>query len=291
MIRITVHINDVYSERVISVDSSHHRRIDPAEQADALSTTLLMECQPVGVKVFSDSESFESWPMRTPDMPVYYCSAVKMASSGVALKMSVADFSCETALKTLGLEPGMMDPEFLESYVSGGLYRDVGTARSVLSGVLTLSDTVGFALAPLGAFTAETPPDVVIVPTNPYGVMRLTQATSFLGERVRNESIGMHGICSESTAAPHTTGCVTASTLCSGTRHVAGWDDRLMSVGIPVALLQRVIDGLLETADRYETDERKGQMRAACSCRAPRSSRAAQGVASLRDGAGYFCGE
>jgi uncharacterized protein (DUF169 family) len=259
-----------------------------SELAEALRVTLLLPDEPVGVRLFADRDEFAAWPAPRPRTPVFYCAAVRRATLGEALKLAREDISCDTSPRTLGLEPGFLDPGFVESYVTGGLYRDTEVAESVLSDVATLSGMVGVAVAPLGMFEADSPPDVVIIATSPYGAMRTVQAARYDGQRVRAESIGMHGICAESTALPYSTGETSVSLLCSGTRHVAGWGEDLMSVGIPMDVLPLVVAGLIGTADRYEPDERKEHMRNTCRRTAGAPERVRDSLGSLSDGTGYF---
>jgi len=260
------------------------------ELAEALKTALLLPGEPVGVMLFTDPAAFEAWPFPRPEAPLYYCSAVRMASVGVALKLGLPDISCDTSPRTLGLVPGFSDPDFTQSYVDGGLYRDIDVARRILAEVATLSGTAGVAIAALGDFPAGEPPHVTIVSTTPYGIMRVTQAAAFHGHSVRNQPIGMHGICAESTAAPRLTGEVSVSLLCSGTRYISGWDEHLMSAGIPQGLLAEVVDGLLATTQRFETDERKQQMRTSCRCRPGPAPALSEEIGTLEPGTGYFCG-
>jgi len=261
----------------------------PLELAEALRATLLLPSEPVGVRLFDDAAEFESWPAPRPAEPVFYCAAVRMATLGRSLKLALEDIDCDTAPRTLGLEPGFLDEDFVGSYVTGGLYRDLAVAESVLAGVSTLEGMKGVAIGPLGAFAADNRPDVVIIATTPYGAMRTIQAALYHGGRVRTESIGMHGICSESTARPYASGEVSVSFLCSGTRYVAGWDEELLSVGIPADRLADIVAGLVDTAERYEPDERKEYMRAACSVKRPTPRRVKASLESLSDGTGYFC--
>ncbi|HSK48110.1 MAG TPA: DUF169 domain-containing protein, partial [Coriobacteriia bacterium] len=225
----------------------------PADLAAALHAGLLLDRACVGVRLFDSRAQFEAWPFPAPAAPLYYCAAVNSAAKGARLKLSANDICCDTAPRTLGLEPGFRDPEFVESYVTCGLYRNLEIAQRILADVTILEDVAGIALAPLEAFLAEEPPDVVIIPANPRAVMRVVQGAAFSGRRVRRESIGMHGICAESTAFPAISGDIGVSLLCSGTRFAAGWEDELMSVGVPWALVSELVEGLLATAERYET--------------------------------------
>lgn len=269
-------------------DDTRWNEATPGELADALRAALLLDCEPVGVKIFSDAESFAAWQAPTPEVPVSYCSAVKMASVGTSIKMQATDFSCDVAPRVLGLESSVRDEDFVATYVAGELYPDMDVARDVLADVVTLGESAGIAVAPLGAYSADALPDVVLLPTSAYGAMRVAQAAGFWGRHARSRAIGMHGVCSESTAAPCTTGEVSISLLCSGSRYLAGWDETLMSVGVPMSLASVIVSGLIRTADRFETDERKGQLRGVSGCLAPRWG--AEKGGALNDGAGYFCG-
>lgn len=257
------------------------------ELSKALETSLLLDASPVGVKVLRSQHDFNTWGFPTPPMPLHYCSAVRTASEGSSLKMAMADMGCDTAPRTLGLEPGFMDDAFIESYVTAGLYHDVEQAREILTTVETLEGVYGLALGPLEVFE-DTHPDVVIISSTPYAAMRVTQAATFSGTTVRSNNIGMHGVCSECTAAPLTTGRACTSLLCSGTRHIAGWNDDRVSTGIPAELLPGIVSALMSTLETYETDERKSEMRSSCSCAAPQPSKVAEEVSQLSEGTGYF---
>jgi uncharacterized protein (DUF169 family) len=272
--------------RTVSHGHSTWNDADAAELSDALRTCLLLGASPVGVSVIRTHEEFESYPFPKPQVAVHYCSAVKMATEGTSLKLGPEDISCDTSPRTLGLEAGFLDEDFVASYVAAGLYESVERAREILEDVTTLDSVCGVAVGPLEAFT-NIIPDVVIVPASPYAAMRLTQAASYTGNPVRNRIIGMHGMCSECTAAPMATGQVCTSLMCSGARYLADWSDDLVSVGVPFDLLPRIVATLVRTAEQYETDERKGEMQRSCGCSLmPR--RFDDDVAELSEGGGYF---
>jgi uncharacterized protein (DUF169 family) len=265
--------------------------LTPAEIADTFATALLLSLEPVGVTVFDDADRFEAWPAPRPEAPVSYCAAVRRAAGGSSIKLARQDISCDTAPRTLGLEPGFLEDAFVESYVTGGLYADRTVADAVLTGVATLEHSVGVGLAPLAAFAPSQPPDVAIVAVRPYAAMRIAQAAAFTGRIVRSAAIGMHGLCSECTAAPLRTNAITTSLLCSAARHAAGWDDHLMALGMPMRLAGDVAEGLIATAERYESDERKPLVRAACRSRLGADDSLAGALTSLTEGAAYFITE
>lgn len=264
-------------------------RATPAELAEALRATLLLPGRPVGVRLFADAAEFDAWPADRPEEPTFYCAGIRKATLGQRLKLAATDISCDTSPRILGLEPGFRDRDFVESYVTGGLYKDLTVAESVLKDVVTLEAMAGVGMGPLASFGADAPPDVVIIATTPYGAMRTVQAGLYSGERVRSDSIGMHGTCAESTALPYVTGDVSVSLLCSGTRYVAGWEEELLSIGIPMARLASIVAGLVGTAERFETDERKEYMRVACQATTRKPNKITESLENLSEGTGYFC--
>jgi uncharacterized protein (DUF169 family) len=247
-----------------------------------------MENAPVGVRLVRSASEFDSCAFPRPHRPTRYCAAVQHASEGATLKLATEDVDCQAATRMLGLETGLLDSDFVGSYVATGHYSDEARAGEVLADVAALDGIVGVVVGPLEAFDSSAPPDVVIVATLPYGAMRIAQAVGLGGGRVRGGMIGMHGICSESTAAPAATGEVCASFLCSGSRHSGGWDERHLSTGIPFGSLPDVIDGLARTAQRYETDERKAEMRTSHARAGGSMLWPHKVIPALKDRAGYF---
>ncbi len=235
------------------------------DSARILRSLLLLATEPVGVRVLRSAAEVASSAVPLAEPPLHYCSAVRRASLGESVTLTAERISCDTAPRTLGFVPGFFDDEFIESYVTVGLYADRDRADRVLADVPVLQGTSGLLVRPLVRFDAETPPDVIIMALSPYAAMRVTQAAGFHGHRVRNEPIGMHGICAECTARPILTGQASISLLCSGTRHVAGWDENELAIGVPTHVLPDIVDGLWDSVARYETDGRKDTIRRACS--------------------------
>ncbi|MBN2839603.1 MAG: DUF169 domain-containing protein, partial [Coriobacteriia bacterium] len=152
--------------------AGHYRAI-----AHALRTVLLLASGPVGVRVIRDPAEYARCPVSTPTEPLHYCAAVRRATQGESLKVALPDISCDTSPRTLGLERGFFDDDFIESYVTGGLYADRLRADLVLAGVAVLPpQTVGVVIRPLAEFSAGEHPDVALMSMTPYAAMRLTQA-------------------------------------------------------------------------------------------------------------------
>jgi uncharacterized protein (DUF169 family) len=213
---------------------------------------------------------------------------VAHAAAGDGFALSAADLSCDTASRILGFEPGFHDVEFLNSYISTGLYADRGAAEKMLSGVGVLDGAAGFLVAPLSRFDEFDQPDLVVIRATPYQAMRLVQASGYHGRRVSCEPIGMHGICAESVASTYGDHHVRLSLLCSNARSASPWGDESLAVSIAFSLLLETVVGLLATMQRYESDQGKARIRAAFASAQSRSDLLAEHVEALRDGEAYF---
>lgn len=265
-----------------------HTHRDYATLSAALEVALMLEASPVGVRIIHSAAEVSASSRLRPADPLSYCGAVSRAGRGESLLLDTAAIACDTSPRVLGLEPGFHDDDFIQSYVTCGLYRDRETADRMLADVPVLDGTLAILVRPLAEFTAAQPPHIVIVAVSPHGVMRLTQAAAYSGRRLRSDNIGMHGICAECTALPLVTGEACASMLCSAARSEGGWDMHHLGVGIPIDVLGEVVDGLLDSMRRYETDARKVEISRTCARRAPLAPGLADRVSGAARSGSYF---
>jgi uncharacterized protein (DUF169 family) len=254
----------------------------------ALRVGLLLEHGPVGMRVAHGPGIPGQTEPGPPVSPLLYCEAVARAARGEVLGLGLQDIFCDTAPLILGLQDGFDDEDFLESYVAGGLYGDLDTTVAMLSTVSVMRDVSRVIVAPLSWYEDQESPDVVVITTTAYGAMRLVQAAGYRGLIARSAPIGMHGVCAECTAAPYSTGQMCVSLLCSNARYGTHWDDTHLAVGVPTRVLPALVDGLLRTMDRYETDERKAAIRAAHEALAHAWPPLTDAIARSKDGTAYY---
>lgn len=241
---------------------THGTATDRAAQERAIAGILLLEFAPVAVTRLATAEEFDAFDASRPIRALHYCAAVRRAAGGDALKLGAEDMACDTSPRFLGFEGGHDDPAFVESYAEGGLYRDHDVTRHLLDGAAVLPPLSGLGVVPLRLQPDGVDPDVLVLMTDPNGAMRLAQAAGYLGHKMGQQTIGMHGMCVETTAAPIVRGEMNVSMLCSGARHTGDWPDHVLSVGIPGHMIADVVTGLRMTADRFEPDRRKYRINA-----------------------------
>jgi uncharacterized protein (DUF169 family) len=169
---------------------------------------------------------------------------VRLATQGNTVKASGDNLACLAGARALGLR------EIDEYHRSGqngkkpGLYHDLATAKQARDGMSYCDhQAFGILVKPLEEYDSE--PDVVIIVSNPYNIMRIVQGYSYYsGIQSAFKMTGNQAICSESTAYPYLSNDINVSLLCIGTRHKAGWNDHELAVGFPISLFHKIVDGI-----------------------------------------------
>lgn len=217
-----------------------------------LTSVLEIKRGLVGIKFLSDKKSFDAAYGKQTNNKMTYCVMVKVAMSNVALKITLDNISCRGARNVLGLT------EPLDSFISGesgkalGLYCDLDTSKNVADAMTRLEKRYyGIQIMPLNNFTEA--PDVVIIVTSPYNVMRLLQGYGYYNGIKKTCSVsGNQAFCSELTAGPMVNAEVNFSMLCSGTRFWCGWGKEEMGISIPYQHFNDIVDGVMNTLNATE---------------------------------------
>jgi uncharacterized protein (DUF169 family) len=222
-----------------------------------INCALELKRKIVGVKFLFSKAEYETVGAQEIRNKLNYCVMVKLAMSGKALKSTGDKLACIAGARAIGLK------EVDDYHRSGrngkklGLYRDLATAKKVRDGMSYCDRSAyGIMVKPLDQFDQE--PDVVIVVTNPYNVMRIVQAYSYYyGIQTNYKMTGNQAICSESTAYPYLNNDINVSMLCIGTRHRAGWKDDELAVAFPFNRFDKITEGIMETMNIMENNKKK----------------------------------
>ena len=177
--------------------------------------------------------------------------------AGKAVKATGDKLNCIAGARAIGLK------EIDDSHKSGrngkrlGLYHDMATAKKVRDNMSYCDhNAYGIMVKPLEEFNQE--PDVIIVVTTPYNVMRIVQAYSYYyGMQAKYKMTGNQAVCSESTAYPYLNNDINVSMLCAATRHRAGWKDYELAVAFPYNRFDKIAEGLMETINIIDNDQKK----------------------------------
>ena len=223
-----------------------------------LNCALELERRIVGVKLLHDQPEYEAAEARQVGRALNYCVMVQMAMAGKALKATGENLACPGGARALGFLP-------LDDYLKSGrhlrnlgLYHDTGH-RQERHGPHDLPGSPAARVhAPAPGGVSRVEPDVVIIVSSPYNVMRIVQGYShYQGIQVNYKMVGNQAICSEVTAYPYLNNDINVSLLCIGTRHQAGWKDHELAVGFPFNRFVRITQGVMDTLNIMESDANK----------------------------------
>lgn len=222
-----------------------------------LNCALELERKIVAMKFLFSKEDFEAADAKHITNKMNYCVMVKLAMRGEALKAEGDNLACIAGGRALGL---IEIDDFHRSGQNGkrlGIYHDMTTAKNTRDRMSYCTHKAyGVMVKPLEDYTAE--PDVVLIVTSPYNVMRILQGYSyFYGMHSNYQMVGNQAICSETTALPYMSNTINVSMLCIGTRHTAGWKDNELAVGLPFNRFQTLSQGVMETVNIMENNEKK----------------------------------
>lgn len=222
-----------------------------------MKCALELERKIVGVKFLFSKEDFQAADAKHITNKMNYCVMVKVAMNGTALKALGDDLACIAGGRALGL---IEIDDFHRSGRNGkdlGIYRHMTTAKNTQDRMSYCTHKAyGVMVKPLEDYTDE--PDVVLMVTNPYNVMRILQGYSyFYGMHSTYQMVGNQAICSESTALPYMSNDINVSMLCIGTRHRAGWKDSELAVGIAFNRFETLSQGVMDTINIMDNNEKK----------------------------------
>lgn len=208
----------------------------------------------VGVRFLMNQQEYEESSAPAFHSKTPYCTLVRVCMGGIARKANLDNFGCLSAARAFGIIEPAEDWISGQQYAQKGMYRDMGTAKKVVNNTTCVKQKCyGIEVMPVEQFEQE--PHVVIIASNAYNMMRLIQGYTYMFGTYKNyKIIGNQALCSECTAYPFESNDINLSTMCAGTRYMAGWDKDELGLGMPFHLFPQVIEGLWKTVNIMEPD-------------------------------------
>lgn len=227
------------------------------ESVNLIESYLDLDRKPVGVKFFFDRETFMDFKVDQRSRKVTYCNSVQLASIGYQMKLTNENQGCPNGAFALNFRD--VPPPIANGVGrhSKGIYNDVETSKRINDEMLFMKERVyGIAVMPLEAFEVE--PDIVIVVSNPYNVMRLIQGDGhFNGYSNNIRTVGLQAVCQDLTTYPYNTQDINITLLCPGTRLVADWKEGEIGIGLPFSKWYNMVEGVKRTANPFERNKKK----------------------------------
>ncbi len=231
--------------------------MDIKKSVELFEAYLALDRKPVGVKFFFDRDEFMNFKVDQRDRKVTYCNSVQLASIGKSMKLTNDNQGCPNGAFALNFRPV---PPPIASGVgrhSKNIYHDVETSKSINDKMEFMKkEPFGIAVMPLEAFEEE--PDVVIVVSSPYNIMRMLQGYGhFYGYTDNLRTIGLQAVCQDLTTYPYNTQDINITLLCPGTRLVADWKEGEIGMGLPFNRWYSIVEGVKQTTNPFERNSKK----------------------------------
>lgn len=230
------------------------------DKANDLYNYLNLQRKIVGVKFIHSEEEYNSTPTKELNIMASYCYMVKKVSENNSFKACSKNFKCNSSAMALGIRN--INPKVTSGqlYFSYETYDSLSRAKSTQKDVTYINHKIyGVLMMPLEDFHVD--PDVVIIISNNYQAMRIIQAYGYHHGMAKNIKLcGNQGVCSECTATPYETNDINISMLCSNTRFSCQWSDCEMGIGIPFNLFNSIYDGVIQTINPMELDNKKEEI-------------------------------
>lgn len=227
---------------------------------DTIEAYLDLDRKPVGVKFFFDEEEFKNLGVPQRDRKVTYCNSVQLASRGKAMKLTKTNQACPNGAMALKMREVPEPMASGKARYSKNIYCSVDVSKSISDSMLFLKEEpYGIAVMPLEEYANHNlEPDVVIVVSKPYNIMRMIQGHAYFNGYTNNlRTCGLQAVCQDLTTYPYNTKDINITLLCPGTRLVANWQENEIGIGIPFEKWYETVEGVKETANPFERNRQK----------------------------------
>lgn len=214
------------------------------EAPKEMKLILQLEDLPLGVRLFKPSENITS-NIKLIDKKSRYCQFLMRARHGETLLLTPEKLAYPAAYAAFGfgLLPEKISSGEMLHFL--GLYQTKEAAANIMATMprLKSGSISAIAAGPLENFTSQ--PDIVVVEGLPEQIMWLCLARTFkTGGRLNFNSSIFQCCCVDVTVVPYMTKEVNISPECYGTREATNVPLNHMFMGIPMSLLEQIINGL-----------------------------------------------
>lgn len=227
------------------------------ESVDMIEAYLDLDRTPVGVKFLWNKEEFEKFPAKQRDRKVTYCNAVQLASKGQAMKLTKANQACPNGAFALNFTDVPEGIKNGKGRFSKNIYATPEISAKINEDMKFMPERpYAVAVMPLAEY--EEAPDVVIVVSGPYNIMRVIQGYGHhYGYPNNLRTVGLQAVCQDLTTYVYNMDDINISMLCPGTRLVADWELNDVGIGVPWSKWEKTVDGVKETTNPFARNDVK----------------------------------
>lgn len=227
------------------------------ESVDLLESYLELDRKPVGIKFFFNHDEFKNFEVCQRDRKLTYCNSVQLASKGQSMKLTKENQACPNGAMALNFIDLAEPIANGKGRFSKNIYNNVEISKGINDHMEFIKERiVGVSVMPLENYQED--PDVVIVVSKSYNIMRMIQGHGYFNGYTNNlRTVGLQAVCQDLTTYPYNTKDINISLLCPGTRLVADWEMDEIGIGIPFERWNEIVQGVIETTNPFTRDDKK----------------------------------
>lgn len=227
------------------------------KSVDVIESYLDLDRKPVGIKLFFDKDEFDNFEIPQRDRKVTYCNSVQLASKGSSMKLTKENQSCPNGSMALKMSETPEPIKTGKGRFSKNIYKTQEISKSINDEMLFLQEEpAGIVVMPLENYKED--PDIVIVVSKAYNIMRLIQGNGYFNGYSNNlKTVGLQALCHDLTTYVYNTKDINITLLCPGTRLVADWQVDEIGIGIPFEKWNEIVEGVKQTTNPFERDKEK----------------------------------
>lgn len=227
------------------------------ESVDLMESYLELDRKPVGIKFFFNKEEFNNFEVPQRNRKLTYCNSVQLASKGQAMKLTKENQACPNGSFALNFIDVPQPIANGRGRFSKNIYASAEISKEINEDMEFMKERpYGLAVMPLEKYKEN--PDVVIVISKSYNIMRILQGHGYFNGYTNNlRTVGLQAVCQDLTTYPYNTEDINISLLCPGTRLVADWEMDEIGIGIPFKKWNKIVQGVIETTNPFVRDDKK----------------------------------
>jgi len=207
---------------------------------------LDLETSPVGIALLAKDEEVPVG-IKKIEKGLKHCQMVDLVrNTKTEFLAYLADQTCKGGAAALGLghmPPKLASGEFYHEKLRHFKTRKASKKTLEKVPMLKAKSMQAVLYGPLE--TLRFKPDVVVIICSPMQIMLLTQALLYNeGGRLEVEFAGKQSICSDAVAKPYLSSKVGITVGCTGSRKFTEIKDSELTIGLPIAKLKGLMEGL-----------------------------------------------
>lgn len=219
------------------------------KMSQELIDSLKLDTSPVAVTIIPNDKEIPDG-IEQVDGEKHHCKMIDEARKEKTIRYSLLENQkCDIGAAALGLSKHCGEIQKGDFYYYLNCFSSIEGARKTMNEMPMMPSMSAKAIIYAPLEKAPVGPDVVVIVAKPKIIMRISQAILYkTGGNFNSSLSGLQSFCSESVVRPIQQKQANLSLGCEGSRMFTSFDDDEMIVGIPIEMLEDVVDSAKKMA-------------------------------------------